>query len=75
MTDWVQEYATWHTKQLMDERQEVMRDIRCGIGESAEDLEFRRKALYAELNTREHVPSKTEAKAIRKAKQQAKQHR
>lgn len=60
-----------HTRQLMKWRD---RSYACGgrynpIGDGVGDFEVSTEQILAELNTREHVPSKKESQAIRQNEQ------
>ena len=84
MTNWAEKYAAMHIKQLLNARDWLIqeRSMKLYLYENCDkfadevaDIELQQQALYAELSTREHVPNKAEAKAIRQAKQKAKQNR
>lgn len=64
-----------HTKQLLNLRDSFYGTNYVGKwDEEPEEYKKFRQAVLDELNTREHVPGKVEAKEIRKKKQLAKQN-
>lgn len=67
----LKDVKTMHTKQLINElqgvRAEICNAVEYGVGAEPAWIE-RKELLKAELATREHVPNKQEAKAIRQEK-------
>ena len=69
--------AALHTRQLMALRDECLRygHNATTIGNSSSDRWVTTDQVNAELNTREHIPNKVEAKEIRRQKAHAKRNR